>query len=246
MLKWNGEIVAQNHFPDGTLKLITGMPYYIPESGKPITWQYESDAELFSLICLVKHIHRCFPGLTPSLEMPYLPHARMDRVKDDSDVFTLKYFAEVINSLQFKSVRILDPHSNVGPALLNNARVLSPVSYIQYAINDINRPDLILFYPDEGACKRYSGMLFRPSLFGIKQRDAAVSDLKRAEEFAAVMQSQLDTEVHPECDYGLYCTLCDALSDITLWQHKDIWWGDRDQMLHDPNNEKGTSTNDQA
>lgn len=171
MLKWNGEIIAQNHFPDGTLKLITGMPYYMPESGKPIIWQYESDAELFSLICLVKHIHRCFPGLTPSLEMPYLPHARMDRVKDDSDVFTLKYFAEVINSLQFKSVRILDPHSNVGPALLNNARVLSPVSYIQHAINDINRPDLILFYPDEGACKRYSGMLFRPSLFGIKQRD---------------------------------------------------------------------------
>lgn len=80
----------------------------------------------------------------------------------------------------------------------------------------------------------------------VKQRDAAVADLKRAEEFAAIMQSQLDTEVHPECDYGLYCDLCDALSDITLWQHKDVWWGNRDQMLHDPNNEKGTSTNDQA
>lgn len=80
----------------------------------------------------------------------------------------------------------------------------------------------------------------------VRQRDAAVSDLKRAEEFAAIMQSLLDTEVHPECDYGLYCTLCDALSDITLWQHKDIWWGDRDQFLHDPNNEKGTSTNDKT
>lgn len=68
----------------------------------------------------------------------------------------------------------------------------------------------------------------------------------RAEEFAAIMQSQLDTEVHPECDYGLYCTLCDALSDITLWQHKDIWWGDRDQFLHDLNNEKGSSPNDQT
>ena len=80
----------------------------------------------------------------------------------------------------------------------------------------------------------------------VKQRDAAVADLKRAEEFAAIMQSQLDTEVHPTCDYDLYCDLCDALSDITLWQHKDIWWGDHDQMLHDPNNEKGTNTNDQA
>ena len=80
----------------------------------------------------------------------------------------------------------------------------------------------------------------------VKQRDAAVADLKRAEEFAAIMQSLLDTEVHQTCDYGLYCDLCDALSDITLWQHKDIWWGDRDQLLHDPNNEKGTSTNDQA
>lgn len=80
----------------------------------------------------------------------------------------------------------------------------------------------------------------------VKQRDAAVADLKRVEEFAAIMQSLLDTEVHPDCDYGLYCSLCDALSDITLWQHKDIWWGDRDQFLHDPNNEKGTSTNDET
>lgn len=80
----------------------------------------------------------------------------------------------------------------------------------------------------------------------IKQRDAAVADLKRAETFAGIMQNLLDTDVHPECDYRLYCSLCDALSDITLWQHKEFWWGDRDEKLHDAHNEKGTKDDQTA
>lgn len=171
MLKWNGEIITQDHFPDGTLKLAVNMPLFMLDIGGAITWKYESDAELFSLICLVKHVRKCCPGLALSLNLPYLPHARMDRVKDRSDVFTLKYFADIINSLHFKTVNILDPHSNVGAALIDNAHVLSPMSYIWFAVSGINRSDLALFYPDEGSCKRYSGMFNYPYLFGVKQRN---------------------------------------------------------------------------
>lgn len=38
-----------------------------------------------------------------TLYMPYCPHARMDRVKGATDVFTLKSFADVINSLDGQS-----------------------------------------------------------------------------------------------------------------------------------------------
>lgn len=171
MLKWNDEIISQDHFPDGSLKLVTWIPHHRCGVKNTITWKYESDAELFSLICWVKHIRRHYPDLPLYLNMPYLPHARMDREKEYGDVFTLKYFAEVINSLQFASVRILDPHSNVGPALLNNVHVLSPYSEIMHAITDIHAVDLALFYPDEGSCKRYAGLFNYPYLFGVKQRN---------------------------------------------------------------------------
>lgn len=168
MLKLNDEIVSQGRFPDGTLRLHSPFPY---NTGNKITWLYESDAELFSLICLMKHIRSHCPYAQPRLYMPYLPHARMDRVKDCNDVFTLKYFAEVINSLQFSTITILDPHSNVGPALLNNVRTISPLSFIEQTIDKIDADNLVLFFPDEGACKRYSGMLIHPYLFGVKQRN---------------------------------------------------------------------------
>ena len=42
--------------------------------------------------------------------MPYIPNARQDRVKGPEDVFTLKYFANVINALGFRTVTVLDPH----------------------------------------------------------------------------------------------------------------------------------------
>ena len=171
MLKWNGDIVAQDHFPDGTLRLIPRLPRYIPGVTHIITWQYESDAELFSLICLTRHIRKYYPELPLSLDLYYLPHARMDRAKDCNDVFTLKYFAEVINSLQFSAASILDPHSNVGPALINHAHVLSPSPYIRNALINIHAVDLALFYPDEGSCKRYAGLFNYPYLFGVKQRD---------------------------------------------------------------------------
>ena len=158
--KWNE--IKQEHFPDGTLLLKTD---HINMSMVDILWQYENDAELFAIICLAKKAN------TKRLIMPYCPHARQDRVKRAEDTFTLKYFAEVINSLGFESVEILDPHSNVCTALIDRVRVKSPLEYINKAITEINDPDLVMFYPDSGAAKRYSEMIKKPYAYGIKNRD---------------------------------------------------------------------------
>ena len=93
----------------------------------------------------------------------------------------------------------------------------------------------------------YEKRLLIDKVFNItRQRDAAIADLKYAETCTAAMESLLTAYIYPDCSVGLYYSLVNALENITLWQHKDIWWGDRDQLLHDPNNEKGTNTNDQA
>ena len=137
-----------------------------------LTWNYENDAELFTLICARRHLK----DRPVSLFMDYIPHARMDRVKNDEDVFTLKYFCEVINSLDFKRVYVLDPHSSVSTALLNRVVVANAGCHIQHVINDIyaNIDDpqgLRAFFPDEGAMKRYSEHAPMPYAFGVKNRD---------------------------------------------------------------------------
>lgn len=159
--KISDEEVKQNHFPDNTLLLKTEHVDF----NKPIwiDWFYENDAELFTIICLAKKA-KC-----KMLEMPYIPHARQDRCKHKEDTFTLKYFAEVINSLNFDSVWALDPHSSVSEALFDRLVVNSPEKYIKTAIGECN-PDLI-FYPDEGAMKRYSSMAPMEYTFGVKRRD---------------------------------------------------------------------------
>ena len=183
MIKVDNIIIEANQFPDNTL-LVKAPTLRGHGEWFQITWNYENDAELFTLICLRKHYSKA----KATLWMPYCPHARMDRVKESNDVFTLKYFAEIINDLNFESVNILDPHSSVCTALINNAKVFNPREYVESAIfgalgrchfnwNTVG-DELLMFYPDEGAMKRYSSMIPVPYAFGVKRRDWATGKIE--------------------------------------------------------------------
>ena len=169
MIRFNGKIIEQNHFPDGTL-LIKQDPTEnnLEFCYDEIVWLFENNEELITLVYLTKHLHA--NGIKDIiLTMPYIPNARQDRVKMTEDVFTLKYFAEIINNLNFIFVKVLDPHSFVSEALINNIAVETPKRYINQAIEECN-PSM-LFFPDEGAMKRYSSMAEKEYAFGIKKRD---------------------------------------------------------------------------
>lgn len=172
MIIVNGDVVKVNHFPDGT-QLIKDVRHELRTN---IKWFYENDEELVSLIYMVGHL-RSNGVKEIYLSMPYIPNARQDRVKTRKDVFTLKYFAQIINFLQFDEVHVLDPHSAVSVALINNITVGSPEKYIQSAYERVKCYEgkrsrgVCVFYPDEGAMKRYSDMLHVPYAFGIKNRD---------------------------------------------------------------------------
>ena len=167
MIKVDNIVIEANQFPDHTLlvkaPVLRGVGEFVQ-----IAWNYESDAELFTLICLRKH----YGQSNAILWMDYCPHARMDRVKESNDVFTLKYFADVINSLNFAEVRILDPHSNVCSALIDNVKVEYPQEMISKTISAISdKTNLVAFYPDEGAMKRGTDYVKGVYAFGIKKRD---------------------------------------------------------------------------
>ena len=167
MIWVNGKEIAQEHFSAGELKI-----KLFPSSREvvDVVWHYENDAELFT----IGSIREYYMSRPCRLYIPYLPHARMDRVKNVEDVFTLKAFARYINALNFSTVYVWDAHSNVGPALIDRCVDVSAQNYIEEAIKKLSyaKGNLCLFFPDEGAQKRYGAMFpDYPQAFGIKKRN---------------------------------------------------------------------------
>lgn len=184
MIKLNGEPIDVTKFPDGTMlmRIQTDDIRVMSddENGEIIPsffieWLYDSDSELLQIMYMVKHIRDHSPIIVPiSLYMPYIPNARMDRVKDGDEVFTLKWFSDIINSLEFDEVYVLDPHSNVATALIDRVRIIDPSEYIYRSIVEVEKEsgeNVMVCYPDEGAYKRYSGIINEEYVFCIKHRD---------------------------------------------------------------------------
>lgn len=181
MISINGVPVVPESFPDGTQKIDFSLGVIsqeiIENKTAYITWLYESDKELFSLLCISKNIKEHFPWLQQALVMPYIPNARFDRVKEPDECFTLKYFAEIINSLGFVRVIVTDPHSDVSTALIDHVEVIRGASYITQTCCKVLKAEssrnLVIYFPDSGSLKRYSEFVSDdyPIVYGIKNRD---------------------------------------------------------------------------
>lgn len=179
MIEINNICVSIGNFPDGTQNIsfenIDVLKYNI------IKWNYEGDNEIFTLMCCVDYIRRVNKSSTISLYLPYIPNARMDRIKDVTENFSLKVFAKFINSLNFDNVFVKNVHSNVSLALIDNVEDVGIESDLEFLLLDLFRQNdvadkTIIFFPDEGACKRYSELpifsIYNFSFaFGIKKRD---------------------------------------------------------------------------
>lgn len=183
MIQVNGTAINFTQFPDSTASF-----RFDPNSedwcntSTAIYWRYDGDHECILLWYLVNHVRSVIGQDTYiHLVMPYIPNARMDRVKKPDEVFTLKWFAAFINALHLDEVTVLDPHSNVAPALISNVRVVQPEKYIKEAISAIDNNNLLLCYPDEGAAKRYSEIMGAEYIFGIKHRDWRTGIIERLE-----------------------------------------------------------------
>lgn len=188
MLFVNNKQVEVMKFPDGTQKIVCdNLVKYFAKIDSCynvyITWLYDNDSELFTLQCVVDHLHEIGRD-NIILRMPYVPNARMDRTKDDNEFFTLKTFCNVINAMKFKKVYVLDIHSYVGAALLDNVKTYNLFEWVCEGIhcNAIKlEGDYVIFFPDEGAMKRYSEAAANASLpfvFGMKNRDWDTGKIK--------------------------------------------------------------------
>ena len=102
----------------------------------------------------VKEIH---------LYTPYFLGSRSDRkFEEGSNNYLKNVICPIINSLKFESVTVLDPHSDVLEACLNNFKKEPTIKLAQFALDKINRypssiiqkDKFILISPDAGANKK--------------------------------------------------------------------------------------------
>lgn len=168
MLAIDGRVMGRETFPDGTPRMMDMPVPHVGQSHIDFTWCFDDMGELVLLSMASMHYRERYPKMEQRLEMPYVPNARMDRVRDGRECFTLKWFCEMVNELRFGSVRVFDAHSDVSVALLDRVVNGSPDTKICRAIDDW-KPD-VLFYPDAGAAKRY-GYFGLPVSYGNKVRD---------------------------------------------------------------------------
>lgn len=198
MIKVNGSLIQFTKFPIGEIKLEVPITKVAT-----IEWHFESCEELVFVQFIAKHL-RQHNTVDIFLIMPYIPFARMDRVKSAQEVFTLKYFCEIINSLNFTCVYVAEPHSDVAMGLLDRVYVIySVTSSVHKVLQENNFSDEdILMFPDAGAQKRYSSLKY-PQVVGHKNRDWKTGEITSLEIFGTVPKNGFKALIVDDlCSFG--------------------------------------------
>jgi ribose-phosphate pyrophosphokinase len=89
------------------------------------------------------------------LVVPYFLGARSDRKFTEGTSNYLKtVVCPIINSQNFNQVVVLDPHSDVLEACLNNFIKIDNVQVVAFALEKIGKENVVLVSPDAGALKK--------------------------------------------------------------------------------------------
>lgn len=167
-------------YPDGQISA-----RYIPQplfaqSDYTIRQRVNSYEDLFFLRACAELIQKGVADKVRSwkLFIPCMFGQRSDRRFSDDQSFDLKVIAEFINQCKFEEVGVLDPHSDVTMALINNSSKISSYEYVEKTVRDIQRQttdtDILLISPDAGAYKKvfeYGERLGLPVMGAMKHRD---------------------------------------------------------------------------
>ena len=162
----NNQKFIPKRFSSGEMKLLSStLDKYIINNKVEIL--YLNQESLFELQIIIKYFQS--KQVKVNLILSYLPYQRMDH-KDRDELNTLKFVAQIFNSLNLDSLTICEPHSEINEFF--NAKSISFVEKlykkVQKDINFCN--DDYLCFTDKGSKKRYS-KLSGQSIYFEKERD---------------------------------------------------------------------------
>lgn len=144
------------------------------------------------------------------LYISYLMAARMDRVMQDGEPFSLKVIASLLNSVGFRKIFIFDPHSEVTTAVIDRSYGITNHEYVKDALAAYfakHQPQAYsLVSPDAGALKKIHKLA---QFLGIehvvecmKERDVKTGKLISFKTMAENLAGQTCFIIDDICDGG--------------------------------------------
>jgi len=178
-----------------------------------ITTRINSFNDIGLLMVTVDALRRIDSKIELVLSIPYFPGARQDRVMVNGEPLTVKVYADIINSLNFSSVQIFDPHSDVTPVLLNNVHVVDNHKFILKVLQDIypqrNSKTPILISPDAGSNKKINKLTEYLSVYNVvdvvkcdKTRNVKTGQITGFEVYSGDLKGRDALIVDDICDGG--------------------------------------------
>lgn len=155
-----------------------------------------SSDDLFSILMVHNAIRRNCPGAPINLRIGYVPYARQDRVANEGEALSIEGMADFLNMMKFRKVEIMDPHSDVTPALIDNVQVTTQLDILQewmihvdaggesgYQTFKVMPKEWVLVCPDAGAIKKIDKIASKFGFGGVvymdKERDTQTGKITR-------------------------------------------------------------------
>ena len=204
-----------NRFPDGqqSVTLEVDMAHLVAKQADcvKIYSRLNNFRDLELIICATAALRNT--GIQKiALYVPYFMGARSDRRFTEGDANYLKQvICPIVNAQKFDAVIVLDPHSDVLEACLDNFEKIDNHTIVKYALTDIdNKHDaqerIVLVSPDAGAYKKIFDVAqkFRISKIVTATK---VRDIKTGK----ILHTEIPTlDQHEDLKYVIVDDICDG------------------------------------
>lgn len=173
-------------FPDGQQSITLDKPQITQRMSMILLKSRLNSFKDLELIITANQCLREFGIEDINLYVPYFLGGRSDRKFGEGQTNYLKnVICPIINSQKFNKVVVMDPHSDVLEACLDNFVKIGNFELVQFALDSINDKNLTLISPDAGALKKIFDVAAKFQIENVvtasKVRDMKTGDIIRTE-----------------------------------------------------------------
>lgn len=136
-----------------------------------ITARIKNSDDVMGLVLSHDAIKRQYPFADLVLYLPYIPYGRQDRVCNNGESHSLKVFGKLINSMCFKSVNTVDPHSIGSVSCIDNLYYKDQFEVFKSIKTSFR--EWYIVAPDQGATKKCEDFAKKIGAMGVITCDKA-------------------------------------------------------------------------
>jgi ribose-phosphate pyrophosphokinase len=127
--------------------------------------EFTINDNVFALGLTMDALKHYYPCSDFHLLMPYTPYGRQDRACSPGEAFSLRFVGKVINGIGFTTVTVLDPHSGVVDACIDNLQVVNQFDIFSKIYTSFR--EVYIVAPDQGATKKCEDFAKRVGAAGV-------------------------------------------------------------------------------